>query len=98
MRTTRMATDIRLPTIEVPPLCDGDRMNREEFERRWDAMPDLKKAELVEGVVYMAAALSADHGVPHFDLIGWMAMYRMVTKGLEGADNTSIRFDDRNMP
>ncbi len=41
----------------LPPLENGDRLNRCEFERRYNAMPHLKKAELIEGVVYMAAAL-----------------------------------------
>jgi hypothetical protein len=34
----------------VPPLEAGDRLTRTEFERRYEAMPDLKKAELIEGV------------------------------------------------
>jgi Uma2 family endonuclease len=92
-----MATDVRIPAIEVPPLRDRDRMTRAEFERRWDAMPEVKKAELIEGVVYMPA-LSRDHGTPHFSLIGWLCMYQMLTLGTEGADNASVRFDDKNMP
>lgn len=92
-----MATDIRQPMVEIPPLRDGDRMTRVEFERRWDAMPDLKKAELIDGVVYMPA-LSIDHGASHFDLIGWLAWYRLLTPGVQGGDNCSVRFDDINMP
>lgn len=94
-----MATNTRMPAVEVPPLRDGDHLTRAEFERRWDAMPEVKKAELIEGVVYMpAAALSIDHGTPHFDLIGWLWMYQVLTAGVSGADNASIRFNDRNMP
>ena len=38
----------------VPPLENGDRLTRDEFEdRRESAMPHLKKAELIEGVVYV---------------------------------------------
>ena len=33
---------------------NGDRLTRDEFERRYEAMPHLKKAELIEGVVHMA--------------------------------------------
>ena len=40
----------------IPPLENGDRLTRYEFERRYDTMPQNKKAELIEGVVYMAAA------------------------------------------
>ncbi len=91
-----MATDVTALSTEVPPLRDGDRLTRTEFERRWDAMPEVKKAELVDGVVYMPA-LSRDHGVPHFGLIGWLWMYQTLTPGTEGADNASVRFDDDNM-
>ena len=40
-----------LTTEEIPHLETGDVLTREEFERRYDAMPNLKKAELLEGVV-----------------------------------------------
>ena len=61
-------------------------------------MPEVKKAELIDGVVYMPPALSIDHGVPHFDLITWLGLYRILTPGVSGADNASIRFNDDNMP
>lgn len=38
--------------LHIPPLENGDRLSRHEFERRYQSMPDLKKAELIEGVVY----------------------------------------------
>ena len=92
-----MTANVAIPI--VPPLREGDRLTRSEFERRWDAMPEVTKAELIDGVVYMpAAALSIDHGAPHFDMIAWLGMYRMLTPGVGGADNASIRFDDKNMP
>jgi hypothetical protein len=31
----------------IPPLEPGDRLTRDEFERRYEAMPQLKKAELI---------------------------------------------------
>lgn len=55
--------------LTIPPLENGDRLNRYEFERRYDAMLNLRKAELIEGIVYMAAALRfKSHGQPH----AWM--------------------------
>jgi hypothetical protein len=39
----------------VLPLENGDRLSHQECECRDEAMPHLKKAELIEGVVYMAA-------------------------------------------
>jgi hypothetical protein len=47
---------VKTPPQPLPPLENGDRLNRYEFERRYDAMSKIKKAELIEGVVYMAAA------------------------------------------
>ncbi len=46
----------------VPPLRAGQRMNVEEFMRRWEAMPELKFAELIDGVVYTPSPLTGDHG------------------------------------
>src|ERR1039458_5669488 len=87
------------PSPIVPPLENGDQLSRDEFERRWDVMPHLKKAELIEGTVYMAAALSHDfHSAPHFDLIGVLSLYRMATRGVVGGDSGSVRLDFKNMP
>jgi hypothetical protein len=55
----------------VPPLENGDHLTRDEFERRYEAMPGLKKAELIEGVVYVPSPVRFDqHGSPHAALIG----------------------------
>ena len=39
----------------VPPLESGNHLSREEFERRYEAMSRIKKAELIDGVVYVAS-------------------------------------------
>jgi len=50
----------------IPPLENGDRLTRAEFERRYDAMPELKKALLVEGEVYMPSPVRhGRHSHPH---------------------------------
>ena len=46
----------------------------------------------------MASPVSSDHCDPHFDLIGWLAMYRFATPGVVGADNGTVRLDLDNMP
>ena len=62
-------------------------------------MPHLKKAELLEGVVYMPPPpVSDDHGGPHFDLITWLGQYRAATPGVTGSDNTSLRLDMASEP
>lgn len=96
--TTQRAVEPILQST-IPLLENGDRLSRAEFERRYDAMPDLKKAELIEGIVYMAPPVSHQgHGKPQFDLIGWLGLYCAQTPGVEGGDNGSIRLDLSNMP
>jgi Uma2 family endonuclease len=81
------------------PLEPGDRLTRDEFERRYDAMPNLKKAELIEGVVYMPSPVRLHrHGSPHFRLIVWLGTYEAATPGTLGADNASARLDLNNEP
>jgi hypothetical protein len=78
----------------VPPLEPGDHLTRDEFERRYDAMPHLKKAELLEGVVYMPSPVRWNqHGSPHFHLITWLGVYQATTPGVQGGDNASVRLD-----
>jgi Uma2 family endonuclease len=82
----------------IPPLQSGDRLTVEEFERRYDAMPHLKKAELIEGVVYVGSPVSEDHASPHFDSIFWLGIYRASTPGIIGGDNGTLRLDVGSMP
>lgn len=83
----------------TPPLRNGDNLSLDEFERRYKAMPPDTQAELIEGVVYMPAALSHDfHSEPHFDLIGILSVYRRATPGVVGGDNGSCRLDGKNLP
>jgi Uma2 family endonuclease len=87
------------PPAAVPPLENGDRLSRAEFERRYDAMPDLKKAELIEGEVFLGTPVRIrQHGMPHARLAGWLGSYTAGTPGLEAGNSGSIRLDPDNMP
>jgi Uma2 family endonuclease len=83
----------------IPPLRAGDRLSREEFERRYEQMHDCNKAELVEGVVYMPSPVSTqNHGHPHANLVGWLFNYSARTPGVQLADNATVRLDWDNEP
>src|SRR4051812_20068008 len=83
----------------IPPLRNGDHLTRHEFERRYEAMPEIKKAELIEGVVFMPSPVSfEDHGEPHAHLVGWLAWYRTFTPGARVADNSTVLLDLDNEP
>ena len=80
-------------------LEPGDRLSRVEFERRYERMPHLKKAELIEGVVYMPSPTRAHrHGIPHSQLGTWLGAYAAETPGVECADNPTVRLDLDNEP
>lgn len=80
-----------------PPLEAGDRLTRREFERRYQAMPHIKKAELIEGVVYMPTPVRyASHARPHQIINGWLLTYSAATPGVETADNATVRLDLEN--
>jgi Uma2 family endonuclease len=94
-----MTASIERSLNKIPPLESGDRLSRHEFERRYTAMPHLKKAELIEGVVYVSSPLRfKSHGQPHGDLIGWLWTYKVSTPGVELGDNATVRLDLDNEP
>jgi hypothetical protein len=87
------------PPPKVPPLENGDRLTRQEFERRYQAMPHVKRAELIEGVVYMSSPIRLQlHASPHAGLITWLGVYWAATPGVQVAVSPTIRLDLENEP
>jgi hypothetical protein len=83
----------------IPPLRNGDHLDREEFERRYCAMPHLRKAELIEGVVYLPFPVRfVDHAEPHANLLAWSGIYCVHTPGVRGGANATVRLDRQNEP
>jgi Uma2 family endonuclease len=83
----------------IPPLENGDRLTRHEFERRYTAMPHIKKAELIEGIVYMASPVRhVNHGKPHGKLMTWLGVYVVATPGVDLSDNATVLLDADNEP
>ncbi|MEO1144568.1 MAG: Uma2 family endonuclease [Cyanobacteria bacterium J06638_22] len=94
-----MTDQIPQTNIAVPWLENGDRLTRKEFEHRYTHMPHLKKAELIEGVVYLPAALRyRHHSRPHAATLFWLGSYEASTPGVEAASNPTIRLDPDNEP
>ncbi|MCE2394098.1 Uma2 family endonuclease [Candidatus Poribacteria bacterium] len=83
--------------VPPPPLKHGERLTRDEFERRYEAMPHLKKAELIGGIVYMGSPVRADiHGKPHGYIMTWIGVYCAATPGVDFLDNTTVHLDSDN--
>jgi len=79
--------------IGRPALESGDVMTRDVFERRYGLRPDLKKAELVEGVVYVASPVRNTHGFGTSSIQAWLGAYVRGQKGLHIRDNVTVRLD-----
>lgn len=83
---------------QIPPLVAGDHLDRAEFELRYEADERIKKAELIDGVVYVASPVSVEHADPHGLLIFWLNAWRMTAPGIRVLDNATLRVDDDNEP
>lgn len=82
-----------------PPLESGDRLTRPEFERRYAAATHIKKAELIEGIVYVASPLRHEqHGKPHSRVITWLGVYQSLTTGVDLSVEPTVRLDLDNEP
>lgn len=87
------------PSQPIPPLEPGDHLTRAEFERRYRAMPHVKKAELIEGVVHMPSPVRwRNHSFPHVHVNAWLSAYWARTPGVVPGDNPSLRLDLENEP
>jgi Uma2 family endonuclease len=91
---------IPLPASIIPPLTNGDKLTRYEFERRYNAVSKPKKAELIEGIVYiMSAALRfRSHGQPHGRILTWLGNYEAITPGVALGVEPTVRLDLDNEP
>ena len=82
----------RTTSDDVPPLEPGDCLNASEFLRRFAVTPELKKAELINGVVYMSAAVRVDqHAEPDSLLQTLLGCYAIGTRGVRSLTNGTVR-------
>ena len=90
-RTLKPATPAWRP---VPSLENGDHLSAREFLRRYEAMPEVKKAELIQGIVHMASPVRLDlHGKPDALIQGWLCVYAASHPEATHATNVTVRLD-----
>ncbi len=78
----------------MPILENGDRVTRAEFERRYQQMRHIKKAELVEGTVYVSSPVRIrKHANLHGRIITWLGVYEAATPRVMLGDNPTVRLD-----
>ncbi|MHB8575336.1 MAG: Uma2 family endonuclease [Dehalococcoidia bacterium] len=81
-----------MTALKSPALLEsGDRLSRAEFHRRFCLMPNVKKAELVEGVVYVPSpARYRVHGRPQRLMVLWLSTYALRNLGVEWAFDVTV--------
>ncbi|OLP18877.1 hypothetical protein BST81_08140 [Leptolyngbya sp. 'hensonii'] len=88
-----------LPLMRILPLENGDRLTHLEFQRHYQALPQVKKAELIEGMVYMPLPLRIKaHGESQVHIMRWLGADKAATPGVGVADNPTVRLDPDNEP
>jgi Uma2 family endonuclease len=80
----------------VPFLENGDVLHAREFLRRFERMPDVKKAELIEGIVYMGSPVSVKHAEADSLIQGWLLAYAAKNKQVRVAANVTVQLDPEN--
>ena len=81
----------------VPPLESGDNLDADEFMRRYEAMSNVKKAELIEGTVYIPSPVRWIHSASDTLLQGWLLLYAANTPGTEAGRGGTVRLGPRNV-
>ncbi|HLX60851.1 MAG TPA: Uma2 family endonuclease [Planctomycetota bacterium] len=84
----------------IPPLENGATLDADEFVRRYKATPSwIKKAELIDGVVYMQTLVSSEwHAIPDGFIQACIGCYAMETPGVENLPNATIRLSSSYAP
>ena len=90
-----------MPALDrlVQPLRAGEQLSQEEFLRRWEALPSLKRAELIQGRVYLPSPVSNPHKWLHSRIDAWLTVYADFTPGCRaGSDGTWLMLGDAPQP
>lgn len=94
-----MATSAIAPPIQHNlPLQAGERMDQPTFHARYEAMALGTRAELIQGVVHMPAALKRPHSRHHAQFVMWMTLYESETPGVEAHDNATAILSESSEP
>ncbi len=85
-------------SVSTPPLLEGDSLTSEEFLRRWEEIPDLTRAELIDGIVSMPSPIGLRHGEIQIYLGQWLGFYTLATPGCRSAMETTWLMGEREVP
>ena len=88
-----MTPEVRQQSVQrvLPHLENGERLSAHELLRRYEEMPELKKAELINGIVYMPPPVFGDHSVPDNIAATCLGLYSVHTIGTEAHNDRTLQ-------
>jgi Uma2 family endonuclease len=87
------------PVVTATELVTGERMTVDEFLRRWEELPDLKNAELIDGFVHVPSPVSREHGSFDSLIHWWLVHFAHATPGCQGGSNSTwLMLDNAPQP
>lgn len=84
--------------VSTPPLIEGDSLTSSEFLRRWEEMPSVKRAELIDGIVCMPSPVSLVDGDYEIFLGAWLSFYALGTPGCRPSIEGTWLMGERQNP
>lgn len=82
---------------KLPLLYDGLRLDRVTFHRLYEASPELKRVQLIEGIVHMPSPMRfVQHANPQTCINGWLFCYVTQTPGVNTGGSATLKIDDEN--
>jgi len=84
-------------TPSRPPLLEnGELLSSREFLRRYERMPRVKKAELIERIVYISSPVSVRHAEPDALIQAWLVSYASRHPDVRALTNATVILDAEN--
>lgn len=83
-------------TPTPPTLQNGDRLSLSEFKQLYANSPKIRRAELIEGVVYVASPVYLPHARGQMLMNMMLGIYESATNGVTAVGEQSVELDSDN--
>lgn len=77
-------------------LQNGDRLTLSEFKQLYANSPKIRRAELIEGVVYVASPVYLPHSTAQAQIITLLSVYHGQTPNTKVVGEQSVQLDNDN--
>ena len=97
--STVQPTHVVIANVEkIPPLENGDHLDRPTFHQRYEAMPPATRAELIGGIVYLSYRRKHSHGRAQASVSCWLGTFDAYTPGTESLGRVTLFLGPKSEP